>query len=330
MERHETTLPTVAVAQKQLDFELSVLRALKQHGVTSVAEFPPGGVAVVKPNPQDNGVRLKLNGRKLDQRFNANISDKVTAARALKERMKGEEFVGEAAVLAAEQQVRLGTVGESTEPAPAELTDAEALWLCNWYDEQPEPDQVTLEQADGALATHRVSSGCTSVTQVLFETQWLHAKLRSAQLRFDKAARGLERAKAALPERHEDKRPRPTVPDHPRIARGGTNPPNWDRYHSYSQSTYQKLEVEEQDRCAVLIDRNRLDRSLPPGDELRGWHNHWRRGIYTKLRGWAAGSLGAIVFMLAACAREFDVVDELADELGLARKGDVRKAAVRE
>ena len=100
------------MAQQQLDFELAVLRALP--GVSSVADFPPGGVSKIKPSvPQDNGVRLKLNQRKLDQRFNSNISDKVTAARELKNRLKGAEFVGEAAVLAAEEQVRLGA-----QPAP--------------------------------------------------------------------------------------------------------------------------------------------------------------------------------------------------------------------
>lgn len=91
MERHGGgELPSEAVAQKELDFELDVLRALKEHGVSSVADFPPGGVASLKANPQDNGVRIKLHQRKMDQRFNANISDKVTAARVLKARLRSE------------------------------------------------------------------------------------------------------------------------------------------------------------------------------------------------------------------------------------------------
>ena len=167
----EAALPSADVAQQQLDFELKVLRALP--GVTSVTDFPTGGVTNIKPNvPQDNGVRLKLNGRKLDQRFNSKISDKITAARVLKERMKGADFVGEAAVLAAEAQVRLAVEAVPLSSSEAlELTEVELQWLSDWYDSQSEPDQATLEQAAAALEAHRASSGGSSITQRLFEAQ---------------------------------------------------------------------------------------------------------------------------------------------------------------
>jgi hypothetical protein len=44
------------------------------------------------------------------------------------------------------------------------------------------------------------------------------------------------------------------------------------------------------------------------------------------LRHWAKGSLGAIIFMLAACAREFDVVDDVGQALGFPPKVEARKA----
>ena len=116
------------------------------------------------------------------------------------------------------------------------------------------------------------------------------------------------------------------VPDHPRVASGGANPPHWDKYHSYSLSTYQKLETEEQDRRAIEIDRDQHEHALPRGDESRGWFDHWRRGVGGALRGWAKGSLGAIIFMLAACARYFDVVDDVGKALGFLPRAQTRSA----
>ena len=146
-------------AQQLLDFELAVLRALPN--VNSVADFPPGGISAFKANdPNSNGVRLRLNGRMIKQTFNKDISDKVQAARVLKERMKGDDCVGKAAVLLAEEQVRLGLQAAPQPSAPrAELTEAKLEWLSNWYDAQPEPHQVALEMADAALAQRRQGDG---------------------------------------------------------------------------------------------------------------------------------------------------------------------------
>ena len=88
-----------------------------------------------------------------------------------------------------------------------------------------------------------------------------------------------------------------TVPEHPRVKLGGSNPPNWHKFHSYTRSKYQ--EVKEQDRHAVVIDMEQRERA-PPADDR--WGTHWRRGVYGVLRGWAKGKLGAVIFMLAACA----------------------------
>ena len=115
-------LASADVAQQQLDFELAVLKSLP--GASSVTDFPPGGVASLVPNDlQKNGVRLKVDGRLVKQTFNQNITDKVAAARALKEKIKGAQYCGAAAVLAAEDMVRT-RAGPQQPSAPAELTEA--------------------------------------------------------------------------------------------------------------------------------------------------------------------------------------------------------------
>ena len=109
--------------------------------------------------------------------------------------------------------------------------------------------------------------------------------------------------------------PPPAVPDHPRVKTGGINPGHWGYFHSYSRATYQKLEVEEQDRRSIPIEPDKLEHDLPRGDETeagetRGWFSHWRRGVGPTLRGWAKGSRGAVIHMLAVSAQKFGVVDE--------------------
>ena len=79
------------------------------------------------------------------------------------------------------------------------------------------------------------------------------------------------------------------------------------------RSKYEELEVKEQDRRAVEVPKegpaDPKQATLPPGDDGRGWHNHWRRGVYGALQSFAKGDRGAIVYMLAAAAVYFGVVD---------------------
>ena len=110
--------------------------------------------------------------------------------------------------------------------------------------------------------------------------------------------------------------PPPALPDHPRVKTGGVNPGHWGCFHSYSRATYQKLEVEEQDRRSIPIDDNLFEHDLPWGGETeagetRGWFSHWRRGVGPTLRGWAKGSKGAVVHMLVVSAQKFGVEDEV-------------------
>ena len=60
-----------------------------------------------------------------------------------------------------------------------------------------------------------------------------------------------------------------------------------------------------------------MEVNLPDGDETRGWRRHWRRGIYGAIVAWAAGSQGAVIFMLAECVLHFKVVEAVGKRLGL-------------
>ena len=175
----EAEVPDAALLQRQLDAQLAVLRAVP--GVTAVTDYPAGGVGVIVPNdPNKNGVRFKLQGKLVNVHFNAatGIDNKVAAAaQAIK---KLTEKVGEGVMREAAASVLQPPPEQA---ATASLTDAEEQWLADWYDEQPEPDQVTLAQADAALAAHRAAAGgsslaaldviafLTSQANVIFEDQ---------------------------------------------------------------------------------------------------------------------------------------------------------------
>lgn len=119
----------------------------------------------------------------------------------------------------------------------------------------------------------------------------------------------------------EDRPSFSSVPDHPRVAKYGlSNPPHWNRFYKYTHATFQNLEVQEMDRRAVPLDYSRTDIHLPAGDESRGWFGHWRRGVGPVLRGWAKGSMGAVIHMLAESARRFNIVHEVGAALGLQSK----------
>ena len=106
----------------------------------------------------------------------------------------------------------------------------------------------------------------------------------------------------------------------------GSEPDAEPTYRRWSTAKWNELETKVQTRRETEIDRSRHDHELPRGDETRGWRHHWRHGIFGALRHWAAGSLGAIIFMLAACARDFDVVDEVGEVLGFLPRVEVRHA----
>ena len=74
-------------------------------------------------------------------------------------------------------------------------------------------------------------------------------------------------------------------------------------------SMWHQLETKEQQRRDETIHRSRTEIVAPKqaGDEKRGWWRHWRRGVEGALVGWAGGSLGVIIYMLAFAAIHFQV-----------------------
>jgi hypothetical protein len=83
-------------------------------------------------------------------------------------------------------------------------------------------------------------------------------------------------------------------------------------YRGWTLSKWNELETKEQKRRELAIDLSRTAIEAPPGgDDTRGWHNHWRRGVYGTLRSWAGGSQGAVVYMLATAAKHFGVVKQV-------------------
>ena len=115
--------------------------------------------------------------------------------------------------------------------------------------------------------------------------------------------------------------------DRPQAASGESNPPYWKIFSNYTREKYQELKVKEQYRRETVIDIERLDNDhLRDGGEKQGWFQHWRRGLRGALQSWAKGSLGAIIYMLVACSRYFNVVDEVGAALGFLPKVHVRRA----
>ena len=317
-----TSSPAPAVApvdQMATDAFLSSLAELRSMPHTHVNEKPIGKAE----RPNDFGVLVRLTipeSERKQKRFAVTgpKGDRPNLVAATQEAIKWvKKQLTEAGIEA--------TLPEQPPPQQA-ATSEELEQLAAWIDEQPDPGAITMELALDWLHSQRAKASGAATMALLMDRQLAEAHVRAAERQLNRAQQRLERMRGALPLSPNEKRQRTVVADHPRVAQGGENPPNWEHFAGYSRETYQGEEVKEQDRRAIPIDRSRTDHSLPRGDESRGWFSHWRRGVGGVLRGWAGGSLGAVAHMLAESARRFEVVDLLADKLGLARKEEVRKA----
>ena len=161
--------PAVAEAAQALAEQ--VLRKIS--GVKAVYRYPKSGI-FNHNDLNDNRYVVKVvdaegRTRTITTACSSELPHWLSAA--IEAKKKIAEIIGKDAIEAAEEQVRLGapTAPQSTEPP--EMTEAEVQWLAEWHDAQPEPQNITFEQANAALAAHRATSGGTSATQVLFEAQ---------------------------------------------------------------------------------------------------------------------------------------------------------------
>ena len=90
-------------------------------------------------------------------------------------------------------------------------------------------------------------------------------------------------------------------------------------YPKWSTAKWNEFETKEQKRRAVEVPKDgdfeiptqAAQVGLQKGDDTRGWHLHWRRGVFGALQSWAAGSRAAVVYMLARCANHFGVVKQV-------------------
>ena len=69
-------------------------------------------------------------------------------------------IVGEPAIAAGQQKHQL-LKSEALGPAQQPPSADELEWLANWFDLQPEPDAVSIDEATAALRSHRAASGST-------------------------------------------------------------------------------------------------------------------------------------------------------------------------
>jgi hypothetical protein len=298
-----------------LKFEMAVLSTIP--GCSGAGESNYNGPDL---NKMDVHVRVLPPGetsKKMIRRScSAEFDTKLKAAREVKRRVA--LVVGSEVVSAAEEQLRGGSLPTaSVEPQPVPITPSELEWLAEWIDEQMEPDLITCEQADAALASRRQREAGALTLSKLQRMQWLEARLRAGELRISKAQAVAARIRSEIDfdigpaEKAARVEQSASVPLHPRATTDCDNPPHWNVFHSYTKEKYQELEVKEQDRRAVAIVRSNTVVDLAPGDDTRGWFRHWRRGVYGALLSWAAGSIGAIICMLAFCVKFFGVEKEV-------------------
>ena len=278
---------------RQLELALAVLRAVE--GVTSVSAYPRDGYDPT--DFQKNGVRFKVRIDGKNKLVNTpTAQDKPSKLDAARHAIsKLADLVGKQVVELATVQVGMGAA--TTPPPSPELTEAEMQWLAEWYDMQPEPDLVTLEQAHAALAAHRASTGGTSATQKLFEAQLLQAKLRAATMRMEKAAAEVARWQAAIDEQQAEKRQRTVEP-----ATGNY----WD---GWSEKEWKRQEKMISDRRAVKLSADvlaRLPSEMPRGQQ-DGPLDHERLGLIGSLQYWAEGSEADAAKLLASLIKRLEL-----------------------
>ena len=137
------------------------------------------------------------------------------------------------------------------------------------------------------------------------------AELAALEQQLEAAAKKVEEAEARatqLEEEADDAREAAGLARKRQKAQEGDAEPN---YRRWTLAKFNELETKEEKRRATEIDESRTDVVLPAGDETRGWHRHWRYGVFRILRRWSGGSKGAIVAMLAKSAIEFTCVDQV-------------------
>jgi hypothetical protein len=127
-----------------------------------------------------------------------------------------------------------------------------------------------------------------------------------------KAARIDERKATAARRRAEAEASAAQAKRQRRVRVEGDEAEEATKWGGWSHQTFKGFERKAQRLRAVPIDPSMPDRLSTRGGKRkgkRGWRRHWRHGPFGSTRYWARGSRRAVVHMLVALAREFDVVE---------------------
>ena len=196
--------PTASAApdeeRRLLDQELALLRAIP--GISGVDESTYSGPEL---NKMDVHARVRVPGsskaKYMRRSCSAEFDTKLKAARELKRKIT--ELVGRELV----EQAEAETMGSARPPAQMEPPTTEELeWLASWIDQHPSPDSIGVAESDAALRSRRASVAGAAAMEQLMERPLAEAKLCAAELRLKRAQQEVARAKAALPDVHDDKR----------------------------------------------------------------------------------------------------------------------------
>ena len=133
-----------------------------------------------------------------------------------------------------------------------------------------------------------------------------------------RAAESAAKAKALAPRRASKKQKTASASASTSTTAAEADTDKPDSWSTWAVSMWRKEERWIQKRRSRRIDPDSTDTSLPPrGGEERGWRNHWRRGLIGTVQDWADGSKFRAAYMIAELAKHFDVVDAVAEHLGL-------------
>lgn len=320
----EPVEPVPERSMSELDRALLVLKAID--GVDRVYESPKLRFDALNLNNNLVKCRVALPDgtyKTVQQKCSGDCPDKLAAARVVKEgvaALLGKPAV-EAAELHVQQQLR---VAEPSAAGAAAASSAPSGLPA--FEFQRERTRLLGASEAARLRANRAATELVKAEREHEEQQRQHAAAKAeleALMQQHPAKRVREEAAtaaAAAEAAAEQKRVEAALaaeqpPPHPRTKETPPrdNPPNWKKFWNYSRSKYQEEEVKEQDRRAVEVPKegpaDAQQHSLPPGDDLRGWHNHWRHGVFGNLQSRAQGSRHNIVYMLAKAAQYFGVVD---------------------
>ena len=182
--------PALNMESKEGELE-HILELLKRlPNVTKVGQSKYNGsdlnrmdVHLFLEHPGDKGHMIRRSG-------SATFDTKLSMAKEVLRRVT--QIMGAEVVRGVEEEMNQGNASSRFETLVLDLSEEDAAWLHAWYDSHESPELVTFAQASAAYAQHKSGS---ALVQHLREVQFIDAKIRSAEIRRDRAVREVDRFK---------------------------------------------------------------------------------------------------------------------------------------